>query len=73
MRSLNIAKVLLCGVFTDGCVGLTVADAEQLSYETILVDDTIGHCNEEHWSFVSEWLVGMDELRVTSVDAAWHS
>ena len=47
LRAENIDRVALCGVFLHGCVALTAADAEQLGFGVLMVDDGIGHREEQ--------------------------
>lgn len=63
IEKLDIRKLVICGAFIDGCVGLTAADAEQYGYEVTLVDDAIAHARIEHRSFMFEWLTSMYGLK----------
>ena len=64
LRKLNVEKVFLTGVFIDGCVGLTAADAEQRGFEVVLVKDAIGHIFLPHRSVILDWLRSMYEMSV---------
>jgi len=42
LRDLKVEKLVLAGVFIDGCVGLSAADAAQRGFEVILVQEAGG-------------------------------
>jgi nicotinamidase-related amidase len=68
LRDLKVEKLVLAGVFIDGCVGLSAADAAQRGFEVILTQDAIGHCDGGHRPVIIEWLVSMYELAVKTAD-----
>jgi nicotinamidase-related amidase len=64
----GISKLVLTGVFIDGCVGLTAADAAQRGYEVLLVEDAVGHTQPDRRAVIFDWLVDDYELDVLSAD-----
>lgn len=72
LETRGVDRLFLAGVFLDGCVGLTAADAEQRGLETILVADAIGHRSMEHRKAVLDWLVSMYEIRVLDTEEVWR-
>jgi nicotinamidase-related amidase len=62
LRRAGIVELVLTGVFIDGCVGLTAADAAQRGYEVTFVEDAIGHTRAERREVVLNWLVSDYEL-----------
>ncbi len=62
----GVDKLVMCGAFIDGCVGLSAADAEQYGYEVTLVDDAVAHAREYHRPFMFEWLSSMYGLNCKS-------
>ena len=68
LEAVGASELVLVGVFIDGCVGLTAADAAQRGYEVTLVADAIGHTREARRAMIFEWLVDDYELGVLSAD-----
>jgi nicotinamidase-related amidase len=62
----NITELVLTGVFADGCVGLTAADAAQRGLGVTFVNDAIGHTRSDHRATVLDWLIEDYELRMLS-------
>ena len=67
LRNDRITHLVLAGVFIDGCVGLTAADAAQRGYEVTFIDDAIGHAEAHLRGPLFEWL--MDEYEIRSLKA----
>lgn len=67
LRELGVTRIVLAGVFMDGCVGLSAADAAQRGLEVVLAADAIGHTRADQGASIMEWLVSMYEL--TCADA----
>ncbi|MGH6898775.1 MAG: cysteine hydrolase family protein [Geminicoccaceae bacterium] len=57
LEAVGTSELVLMGVFIDGCIGLTAADAAQRGYEVTLVADAIGHAREDRRAMIFEWLV----------------
>ncbi|QRE76822.1 cysteine hydrolase family protein [Methylobacterium aquaticum] len=58
----GVTKLMLAGVFMDGCVGLTAADAAQRQFEVVCVSDAIGHVDAEMRQLMEKWLYDMYEI-----------
>ncbi|WP_082172072.1 cysteine hydrolase family protein [Methylobacterium indicum] len=58
----GVTKLLLTGVFMDGCVGLTAADAAQRRFEVVCISDGIGHVDVKMRRSMEEWLHQMYEI-----------
>lgn len=65
----RIERLVLAGVFIDGCVGLTAADAAQRDLEVALVEDAIGHTDARFRAPMLDWLVDCYELERTTTAA----
>ncbi|AWN46592.1 hypothetical protein DK419_09940 [Methylobacterium terrae] len=69
LRADGVTKLLLTGVFMDGCVGLTAADAAQRRFEVACISNGIGHVDVKMRRSMEEWLHQMYEInQVQSVD-----
>jgi nicotinamidase-related amidase len=64
----GVTELVLAGVFIDGCVGLTAADAAQHGLEVTLVEDAIGHGREDRRAVILPWLAETYELTVSTTD-----
>ena len=58
----GVTKLMMAGVFMDGCVGLTAADAAQRQFEVVCVSDAIGHVDAEMRQPMEKWLYDMYEI-----------
>ena len=75
LKGLAAVRLFLCGVFLDGCVGLTAADAAQRGHEVVFVTDAIGHTGDADHEAILRWLVADYELstaRTVEVAASAH-
>ena len=61
LRREGVNSITLCGVFMDGCVGLSAADAAQLGYGVTLAANCIGYIDANHNRMMAEWLNVMFE------------
>jgi nicotinamidase-related amidase len=68
LRQAGVSEVVLAGVFMDGCVGLTAADAAQRGFDVTFVDDAIGHSRIERRATILEWLVEAYELTTSTTE-----
>lgn len=66
LQDKGICELALTGVFMDGCVGLTAADAAQRGFGISFVDDAIGHSQAERRRVIMDWLVDAYELSACS-------
>jgi nicotinamidase-related amidase len=64
LRAAGVTELVLAGVFIDGCVGLTAADAAQRGYNVTFMEDGIGHTEEGRRTLILDWLADDYELRV---------
>jgi nicotinamidase-related amidase len=62
LRTAGVSELVLAGVFMDGCVGLTAADAAQRGFDVTFIDDAIGHSRIERRATLLDWLVDAYEL-----------
>ena len=70
LRADGVTKLLLVGVFMDGCVALTAADAAQRQFEVACVADGIGHADPAMRHPMETWLHDMYEIRqIRTADA----
>jgi nicotinamidase-related amidase len=60
----GVAELVLTGVFIDGCVGLTAADAAQRGLEVTFVEDAIGHARSDRRGIILNWLAADYELEL---------
>lgn len=70
LQTAGVSELVITGVFIDGCVGLTAADAAQRGYEVTLVADAIGHARRDRRTVIFDWLASDYELSVLSADQA---
>lgn len=62
LRSDGVSRLVLTGVFVDGCVGLTAADAAQRGFEVTFIQDAIGQTDAELRAPLFKWLIEDYEL-----------
>lgn len=73
LKDLGIQRLYLTGVFIDGCVGLTAAEAAQLGYEVTFIKDAIGTAESDLNEPIFKWLINDYELdAVESIDVLNH-
>ena len=48
LRALNVESLLVCGILTDVCVGLTARNAADRGFKTLLVEDCCAADDETH-------------------------
>jgi nicotinamidase-related amidase len=63
LKTAGVAELVLTGVFADGCVGLTAADAAQRRLDVTFVDDAIGHSRPDRREAILDWLTDSYELK----------
>jgi nicotinamidase-related amidase len=68
LKEAGITEIALAGVFMDGCVGLTAADAAQRGFGVTFIDDAIGHSRIERRNTIMSWLVEAYELSTCTTD-----
>lgn len=68
LKDAGITEIALAGVFMDGCVGLTAADAAQRGFGVTFIDDAIGHSRIERRNTIMSWLVEAYELSTCTTD-----
>jgi nicotinamidase-related amidase len=68
LKAAGVTELALAGVFIDGCVGLTAADAAQRGFEVVFVDDAIGHARADRRSAILNWLADDYELKTWSTE-----
>jgi nicotinamidase-related amidase len=64
LKAAGVAELVLTGVFIDGCVGLTAADAAQRGLEVTFVEDAIGHTRSDRRGIILNWLAADYELKL---------
>lgn len=67
LRQLGVQSLVLAGVFVDGCVGLTAADAAQRDYAVRLAAGAVGHISPATAQTIQLWLYreyGISEVEV---------
>lgn len=62
----NVDRIILAGVLTDDCFGLTAADATQLGYNVLFIDDAICHSNLALHKPISRWL--LDNIKLDNLN-----
>jgi nicotinamidase-related amidase len=70
LKAAGVTELALAGVFIDGCVGLTAADAAQHGFEVLFVGDAIGHTRADRRSAILNWLTDDYELKTWSTEQA---
>ena len=70
LMTAGVTGLALTGVFIDGCVGLTAADAAQRGFDVAFVEDAIGHARADRRSAILNWLAEDYELRIWSTEQA---
>jgi nicotinamidase-related amidase len=70
LSALRVTELVLAGVFGDGCVGLTAADAAQRGFDVVLVADAIGHSKATRGATIIDWLVEDYELKLLDTEQA---
>jgi nicotinamidase-related amidase len=68
LEAVGASELVLTGVFIDGCIGLTAADAAQRGYEVTLVENAIWHTQAHRRALIVDWLVDDYELNVLSAN-----
>ena len=68
LRSDRVTRLVLSGVFIQGCVGLTAADAAQRDFEVTLVEDAIGHGSVNERAPFFNWLLEDYELDLMTTE-----
>jgi nicotinamidase-related amidase len=66
----GVTELVLAGVFIDGYVGLTAADAAQRGLEVVFIDDAIGHTQADRRSAILNWLTDDYELKMWNTEQA---
>ena len=66
LKKEGVTGLVIVGVFIDGCVGLTAAEAAQRGYEVTLVEDAIGHTNASLRGPLFRWLQEDFEMNVAA-------
>ena len=56
LKAAGVTELALAGVFIDGCVGLTAADAAQRGFDVVFIDDAIGQTRADRRSAILHWL-----------------
>ncbi len=70
LRADGVTGLFLAGVFMDGCVGLTAADAAQRRFDVACVSDAIGHIDATMRPSMQKWLHHMYEIdHIRAADA----
>ncbi|MCP4381640.1 MAG: cysteine hydrolase [Hyphomicrobiales bacterium] len=69
LRDAGIARLILTGVFIDGCVGLTAADAAQRGFAVTFIDDAIGHAEAHLRAPLFDWLTDDYEIAAVTTDS----
>ncbi len=62
LRNDGVSRLVLTGVFVDGCVGLTAAGAAQRGFEVTFIEDGIGQTDAELRDPLLKWLIEDYEL-----------
>jgi nicotinamidase-related amidase len=70
LMTAGVTELALTGVFIDGCVGLTAADAAQRGFDVTFIEDAIGHTRADRRSTILNWLAEAYELRIWSTEQA---
>jgi nicotinamidase-related amidase len=55
LNALNVKKLVIVGVLTQGCVQQTCIGAKDLSYQTVLVEDGHSNFEENAPELIQEW------------------
>ena len=70
LKAAGVTELALTGVFIDGCVGLTAADAAQRGFDVAFIENAIGHTRADRRSAILNWLAEDYELRIWSAEQA---
>jgi nicotinamidase-related amidase len=70
LKAAGVKELALTGVFIDGCVGLTAADAAQRGIDVTFIEDAIGHVRADRRATILNWLADTFELRIWSAEQA---
>ena len=70
LKAAGVTEIALAGVFIDGCVGLTAADAAQRGFEVVFIDDAIGHTRADRRPVILNWLTDDYELKTWNTEQA---
>jgi nicotinamidase-related amidase len=68
LKAARVTELALAGVFIDGCVGLTAADAAQRGFEVVFINDAIGHSRADRRSAILNWLTDDYELKTWNTE-----
>ena len=68
LKATGVAELVLSGVFIDGCVGLTAADAAQRGLEVTFAVDAIGHTRSDRRGMILNWLAEDYELKLLTTE-----
>jgi nicotinamidase-related amidase len=64
LKALGVTELVLTGVFIDGCVALTAAEAAQRGFDVTFVEDAIGHGQSDRRATILKWLAEDYELKL---------
>ena len=64
LKDRDVNHLILTGVFIDGCIGLTAADAAQRGFEVTFIEDAIGHTEKKWRGPLFDWLIDDYEISV---------
>lgn len=70
LKAAGVTELALTGVFIDGCVGLTAADAAQRGFDVAFIENAIGHTRADRRSAILNWLAEDYELKIWSAEQA---
>jgi nicotinamidase-related amidase len=70
LRADGVGTVMLAGVFVDGCIGLTAADAAQHRFEAVCIEDAVGHVDGALRGPVLDLLRQLYEIEAVPTQAA---
>jgi nicotinamidase-related amidase len=68
LKAAGIAELVLSGVFIDGCVGLTAADAAQRGLEVTFAVDAIGRTRSDRRGMILNWLAEDYESKLLTTE-----
>jgi nicotinamidase-related amidase len=68
LKRTGVTELVLTGVFIDGCVGLTAADAAQRGLDVTFVEDAIGHTRLDRRAAILNWLAEDYDLNVMATE-----
>jgi len=63
----NVDTLILCGVFTHGCVGRTAIDAYERDFNVIMARDaTFSHLNNQEYAMLEVIEIEQEQLKLTN-------